>query len=238
MIRALLGVSFIVVLAEVVFLGAQGHSPRAGYAPEQPIPFSHRLHAGELELDCQYCHTQPEKGRHSTVPSLNFCMNCHQQVKRVQGATEDSVHLAKLRDHFEKGEPIAWVKVHDLPDYVYFSHQPHVATAGIACQTCHGVVEKQDKMKVNVAFNMGWCMSCHRQEPGFINMPIWNEDGNLIRYTAQANAGTQHSGICATDEDCRRDQTCNEQNVCGYSDYALAAHLNTAGPQHCTTCHR
>jgi len=243
MIRALLGISTLLVIGEAVFLSSQGFSPRTGHAPEQPIPFSHKLHAGEMELDCQLCHTQSEKGRHSTVPSTNICMNCHSQVKRRSGATEDSPHLAKLREHHESGKPIEWVKVHDMPDYVYFAHRPHVKTAGIDCETCHGPVEKMDKIKVGVPFNMGWCLDCHRQKPGYINAPIWDENGDLIRYATRSNPGSQHDGHCKTDADCRRNQTCYKDDaeqggVCGYSDYAQSAHLNTAGPQNCTTCHR
>jgi hypothetical protein len=222
----------------VFFLAGQGFSPRTGYAPEQPIPFSHKLHAGEMAIECQYCHTQVEKGRHATVPSTNICMNCHNQVKRLHTADEDSVHLAKLREHFENDQPIEWVKVHDLPDHVYFSHQPHVKTAKIECSTCHGPVEKMDKVKVSVPFNMGWCLSCHRQKPGFINAPVWNEEGELIRYVTRANNGTAHSGMCSKDDDCRRMQSCNPEGRCEYSDYAKSAHLDIAGPQNCTTCHR
>jgi hypothetical protein len=238
MIRALLGISTLLVLGEVFFLAGQGFSPRTGYAPEQPIPFSHKLHAGEMAIECQYCHTQVEKGRHATVPSTNICMNCHNQVKRLHTADEDSVHLAKLREHFENDTPIEWVKVHDLPDHVYFSHQPHVKTAKIECSTCHGPVEKMDKVKVSVPFNMGWCLSCHRQQPGYINAPVWNEEGELIRHVTRANNGTAHSGMCSNDDDCRRMQTCNPDGQCEYSDYAKAAHLDIAGPQNCTTCHR
>jgi len=238
MIRALLGISTLLVLGEVFFLAGQGFSPRTGYAPEQPIPFSHKLHAGEMAIECQYCHTQVEKGRHATVPSTNICMNCHNQVKRLHTADEDSVHLAKLREHFENNKPIEWVKVHDLPDHVYFSHQPHVKTAKIECSTCHGPVEKMDKVKVSVPFNMGWCLSCHRQNPGYINAPIWSEEGELIRHVTRANNGTAHSGMCSNDDDCRRMQTCNPDGQCEYSDYAKAAHLDIAGPQNCTTCHR
>ena len=102
MIRALLGISTLLVLGEVFFLAGQGWSPRTGHEPEQPIPFSHKLHAGEMQINCQYCHTQVEKGRHATVPSVNICMNCHSQVKRASGADKDSVHLAKLTEHYEK----------------------------------------------------------------------------------------------------------------------------------------
>ena len=94
-----------------------------------------------------------------------------------------------------------------------------------------------EKVGVKVTFNMGWCLSCHRQKPGYINAPIWSEEGELIRYVSRANNGTAHDGTCQEDNDCRRMQTCNE-GTCEYSDYAKSAHLDIAGPQSCTTCHR
>jgi hypothetical protein len=244
MIRALLGLSAILLIAETVFLGFQGHSPRAGYAPEQPIPFSHKLHAGEMGLDCQYCHTQPEKGRQATVPSLNICMNCHSQVKKRVGAEEDSPHLAKLRDHFERGEPVAWTRVYDLPDYVYFSHQPHVGHAGISCQTCHGNVQDMDTVEIKVPFNMGWCLDCHRSRPGFINAPVFGPDGDIERFTERRNPNENDTGkACTMDVDCKHGEACRGAgedggHICVTTDYALSAHLNTAAPQSCTTCHR
>lgn len=126
-----------------------------GYAPEQPIPFSHKLHAGDNKIACQYCHTSPEKGRHSTVPAMNVCMNCHSVVK------VDSPHIQNLRKHFSEGKPIEWVRIHELPDHVYFSHKRHLAK-GLQCETCHGDVKSMDRVVQFSPLTMGWCMDCHK----------------------------------------------------------------------------
>jgi hypothetical protein len=126
-----------------------------GYAPEQPIPFSHKLHAGQYKMPCAYCHVGVEKSRHATVPALNVCMNCHTLVKT------QSPHIKKLREHFYAGKPVEWVRVHELPDFVYFPHKRHVAV-GVSCQTCHGPVETMDVVQQHAPLNMGWCMNCHR----------------------------------------------------------------------------
>lgn len=125
-----------------------------GYAPEQPIPFSHKRHAGENKIECLYCHSAAEKSRHATVPSMNVCMNCHSVVKT------DSPHIQKLRKAFSEGKPIEWVRVHELPDYVYFSHKRHLAK-GAVCENCHGDVKKMDRIVQSKALTMGWCMECH-----------------------------------------------------------------------------
>lgn len=126
-----------------------------GYAPDQPIPFSHKLHAGQYKVACTYCHTGVEKSKHATIPSLNVCMNCHSVVKT------DSPYIKKIRESFAAGKPVEWVRVHELPDFVYFPHKRHVAK-GVACQTCHGEVQAMDKVYQATPMNMGWCMECHR----------------------------------------------------------------------------
>lgn len=126
-----------------------------GYAPDQPIPFSHTIHAGELKMDCQFCHTAVEKGPHATVPDTATCMKCHEHV------AGDSKNIQYLRQTFAQGKPLRWHKVHDLPDHVRFSHKPHVAK-GIDCATCHGDMKTTDKVAVTTDFNMGWCVNCHR----------------------------------------------------------------------------
>ncbi len=126
-----------------------------GYAPDQPIPFSHKLHAGQYKVACTYCHTGVEKSKHATIPSLNVCMNCHSVVKT------DSPYIKKIRESFAAGKPVEWVRVHELPDFVYFPHKRHVAK-GVACQTCHGEVQTMDKVYQATPMNMGWCMECHR----------------------------------------------------------------------------
>jgi hypothetical protein len=126
-----------------------------GYSPEQPIPFSHKLHAGVNKIPCLYCHSGAEKSRHATIPSLNVCMNCHSVVKT------DSPWIQKIHQAYKEGRPIEWVRVHELPDYVYFPHKRHVAK-GVACETCHGDVKTMDRIVQHGALTMGWCMECHR----------------------------------------------------------------------------
>jgi hypothetical protein len=135
-----------------------GLGSRQGYEPEQPIAYSHALHAGELKLDCQYCHFGAEKSRHAGVPPVNVCMNCHSQVRR------ESPEIAKIVRAMETGQPIAWTKVHRLPDFVYFNHARHL-TAGLACQRCHGPVETMVRVQQVETMSMGWCLDCHRNPP-------------------------------------------------------------------------
>jgi hypothetical protein len=127
-----------------------------GYNPDQPIPFSHKKHAGQYNIPCMYCHVGVDKSKHATVPSLNVCMNCHAVVK------PESPHIQKLKQYYnEKKEPIEWIKVHDLPDHVNFSHKRHIAK-GVACETCHGNVAKMAIVQQAKPMSMGWCLDCHR----------------------------------------------------------------------------
>lgn len=127
-----------------------------GYAPDQPIPFSHKKHAGDLKIDCQYCHFGADKGRHAGVPPTELCLNCHNQVKK------NSPHIKKLKNAVASGENIQWVKVNHFPDFAYFNHSQHVNVAGFKCQECHGDVEKMVIYKQEKKLNMGWCIECHR----------------------------------------------------------------------------
>ena len=131
-------------------------NPRVGYAPEQPVAFSHELHAGQNQIPCRYCHVSVAEGPHASVPSVNICMNCHAMVKT------QSPEIKKIREAWEQDKPIAWVKVHDLPDHARFSHQPHI-NAGVDCTQCHGQVNTMEVVQVVKPFNMGWCVNCHRQ---------------------------------------------------------------------------
>jgi hypothetical protein len=129
--------------------------PREGYSPEQPIAYSHKLHAGDLKIDCKYCHTEVEEGRHASIPSTSICMNCH------AGVGKDKDGVIRLTRYWDEGRSIGWVKVHDLPDFTYFDHSRHIK-AGFECDRCHGKVETMDKVSVVTPFNMGWCVNCHR----------------------------------------------------------------------------
>lgn len=139
----------------------------AGYQPEQPVPFSHRLHAGELNLDCRYCHSHVFDSSHSNIPSTSVCANCHSGLKGPNGVNltvavhTDSVRLAPVQQSLKTGEPIEWNRVHDLPDYVYFNHSAHV-NRGVSCVECHGRIDKMDVVHRHSPLNMGWCLDCHR----------------------------------------------------------------------------
>ncbi|MGE0616762.1 MAG: cytochrome c3 family protein [Bacteriovoracia bacterium] len=126
-----------------------------GYAPTQPIPFSHKQHAGDLKIDCRYCHTAADKSRHASIPAVGTCMNCHRVVKT------DSPWIQKLHEHYNEGKPVEWVRIHELPDFVFFNHARHVQK-GVACQTCHGEVQTMAKVYQHASLSMGWCLDCHR----------------------------------------------------------------------------
>lgn len=127
-----------------------------GYAPEQPVPYSHELHVGRLGLDCQYCHTNVTVAATANVPPTQTCMNCHGQI------LTESINLLPVRESWATGQPIEWVKVHFLPDYVQFSHAIHVNN-GVGCETCHGQVDQMTVVAQVEPLSMGWCLECHRQ---------------------------------------------------------------------------
>ncbi|MFT5199672.1 MAG: hypothetical protein ACI87O_002343 [Planctomycetota bacterium] len=139
----------------LVAFGASPDTLSVGYAPKQPIPYSHRLHAGELGIDCRYCHQNVDKSKHASIPATSTCMNCHANVKK------DSPLLALLRESSTTGNAIPWVKVHDLPDHVFFDHSAHVAR-GVGCVECHGRVDQMEVVEQVEPLNMGWCLDCHR----------------------------------------------------------------------------
>lgn len=128
-----------------------------GYAPEQPIPFSHKKHAGDYKIDCRYCHTAVDQSRHATVSSMAICMNCHSVVK------PDSPTIQKMKTLVAQGDSFEWIKVHDMPDFVFFSHKRHMAK-GIACETCHGEVRGMKKITQVKRLEMAFCVECHRKE--------------------------------------------------------------------------
>jgi hypothetical protein len=130
--------------------------------PAQPVAFSHKLHAGQYGIACQYCHIGVERGKYATIPSTNICMNCHNYV--VQGPVYGKKEIAKVRESWETGKPIEWVKIHVLPDFVYFNHAQHVKVAGLACQDCHGPVETMEEVYQFNDLSMGWCINCHREK--------------------------------------------------------------------------
>lgn len=144
------------VVAGVAYLLKPPIGYNDGYQPEQPIPYDHSLHAGKYQIPCQYCHSNVERSRHATVPSLNVCMNCHNNV------ATDKPLIKRLKAAYQAGESIPWVKVHLLPDYVKFNHKRHVQK-GVQCTTCHGPIEEMKEVYQYSSMSMGWCIECHRR---------------------------------------------------------------------------
>lgn len=145
-------VAFKVVINQLFAVGVQ-----IEYAPTQPIAFSHQLHAGQYEIDCQYCHTGVRKSKNANIPSPNICMNCHSAIKT------ESPEIQKIYAAFENNRPIEWVRVHNLPDLAYFNHSQHVQVGNIECQTCHGQIQEMEVVGQAKLLTMGWCIDCHRQ---------------------------------------------------------------------------
>ena len=153
------------------------------YAPIQPIHYSHKIHAGENGIDCKYCHSSARTSKHSGIPSLNVCMNCHKSISEFSGSP-DSTYVEYSKEFYTaeiqklyaavgwdkdkqmytgKTKPVKWVRIHNLPDFVYFNHSQHVTVGGIECQKCHGPVEGYEIMKQFAPLTMGWCINCHRE---------------------------------------------------------------------------
>ncbi len=181
---------FLVLVSAVFLLLASGYFVYGyfmqvgidqGYAPIQPIHYSHRIHAGENQIECKYCHSSARVSKHSGIPSLNVCMNCHKSISEVAEttATEDyskefyDGEIKKLykavgwdeasQSYTGKTEPVKWVRIHNLPDFAYFNHSQHVSVAGVECQKCHGPVEEMEIMYQHAPLTMGWCINCHRE---------------------------------------------------------------------------
>ena len=156
-----------------VFFVAYGFSPKTlevGYQPKQPVPFSHALHAGELGMDCRYCHTSVEKAAHASVPPTQTCMNCHTQIR------PQSPKLEPVRESYETGLPVEWTRIHKLPDFAYFDHSAHV-NRGIGCVSCHGRIDTMEVVYQKSPLSMGWCLDCHRNPE--INLRPPSEITNL-----------------------------------------------------------
>jgi hypothetical protein len=144
----------LLALAGLYYYGPQDYT-NVGYAPLQPVAFSHAQHAGQLGLSCLYCHTGVQESSVARIPSTQTCMNCHQAIKT------DSPKLALVKASWETGKPVPWVRVHKTPDFVFFNHAAHV-TRGVGCVSCHGPVNEMPVVVHNQSLSMGWCLDCHR----------------------------------------------------------------------------
>lgn len=181
---ALIAIILLAIGAKAAWDGMFNIGVYTGYKPSQPIAFSHKIHAGDNGINCVYCHSTAEKSRHAGIPSTNICMNCHKAIS--QGPTTGTAEIAKIYDavgwdpsvmaYNKPQKPIEWIKVHNLPDFVYFSHQQHVVVGKQECQTCHGDVANMTVAEQVSPLTMRWCIDCHRQtEVAMDNNPYYEE---------------------------------------------------------------
>ncbi|QHI38161.1 Cytochrome c6 [Kordia antarctica] len=182
---------FLVIVTSIIFLlgsayFAYGYLMQVGidqgYQPIQPIHFSHKIHAGDNKIECKYCHSSARVSKHSGIPSLNICMNCHKNIaevapevlaeglkigvdynKEIQKIYEATGWVAEKQDYVNKPKPVKWIRIHNLPDFVYFNHSQHVSVAGVQCQTCHGEIQEMEIVEQHAPLTMGWCINCHRE---------------------------------------------------------------------------
>ncbi len=190
-LRDVLGIVLLgIVPVYLVILVWFGFSPKTtdvGYAPEQPVPYSHALHAGEMGIDCRYCHNTVEVAAHAAIPPTQTCMNCHAKIRT------QSPKLVAVRESYATGMPIPWVKVHDLPDYAYFNHSAHVRR-GVGCVECHGRVDKMEVVYQAKPLSMGWCLDCHRnpdlhlRPPELVTQMDWKPVGDPVAYGKKMRA--------------------------------------------------
>ncbi len=182
--------AYIAFIAIILFIaggymttvGAMNLGRSKDYQPEQPIYYSHKVHAGVNQINCQYCHTGTYQGKQATLPSVNVCMNCHAAINEYKGealkrengdVVDGTAEIKKLYKYAgftegqpwdaSKAKPIEWVRIHNLPDHVYFNHAQHVNAGQVACQQCHGEIQKMGEVKQFADLSMGWCVNCHRQ---------------------------------------------------------------------------
>ncbi|RYF96352.1 MAG: c-type cytochrome [Chitinophagaceae bacterium] len=182
--------SYITLITLVLFIiggyfvvrGAINLGRNKGYEPEQPIYYSHKVHAGQNQISCLYCHGSAYEGKQANIPSLNTCMNCHMTINEYTGAdifkhdgskVDGTAEIQKIYEHVGwdpasrsytgEGKPVEWVRIHNLPDHVYFNHSQHTVAGQVQCQTCHGEIQKMDEVKQFTDLSMGWCVNCHRE---------------------------------------------------------------------------
>ncbi|MBI1246604.1 cytochrome C [bacterium] len=156
----------------IIFVASSPEVINRGYQPEQPVPFSHKLHAGRLKMDCRYCHNTVEKAPHAAIPPTATCGNCHtgpddKGALPYAAIRTQSVALEPIRESLNTGESVDWIRVHNLPDFVFFNHSAHV-TRGVSCVECHGRIDKMERVEVAKPISMSFCLECHRNPESHI----------------------------------------------------------------------
>ena len=218
--RASLVLTGLIVIALGVALDQLQRSPwvtRQGQRPDQPVPFSHKHHVEGLGLQCQYCHTQVEKAAYAGIPPTKTCINCHAQI------WTNAQLLEPVRQSWATGASIQWIRVHDLPDYVYFNHSIHV-NKGIGCSSCHGRVDEMPLMYMQNTLQMEWCLNCHRNPAANLrptseiyNMAWSGPSGNKPVWCAQTGSGANNGRTTA------QQVTCTTRDPSGNGGPELAA---------------
>jgi menaquinone reductase, multiheme cytochrome c subunit len=197
----------------IVTFGFSSATTDVGYAPIQPIAYSHALHAGQLGLDCRYCHTTVEEAGFAAIPPTQTCMNCHTNVR----TTSDK--LKPLFESWQSGKPVQWVKVHDLPDYAFFNHSAHV-NSGVGCVSCHGRVDTMEIVYQAERLSMSWCIDCHRNPEKHLRP---RDQVTNMHYAPQRNEG----------------ETAEEAQLRVGTDLKQQLHIRDAQYMtSCSTCHR
>ncbi|RIJ33431.1 c-type cytochrome [Pontibacter oryzae] len=193
-VRTLVVLIFVVVVLDLTLDKVMGIGIQQGYEPKQPIAFSHKLHAGEHQINCNYCHSTVYKSKSASIPSANICMNCHSQIKT------ESPEIQKIYRAIERNRPIEWVRIHNLPDLAYFNHSQHTQVGGIECQTCHGPIQEMDVVYQYSPLTMGWCIDCHRETPlntegnaYYDKLVELHEESSKGAFTVSSNGGTECS---------------------------------------------
>jgi hypothetical protein len=205
----IVSIGVLTYLPLVLTLGLSPKTRAVGYQPKQPIPFSHAVHAGKMKMDCRYCHTTVEKAGFAAIPPTKTCLNCHASIK------SESKLLEPMRVSYQEGTPLRWIKVHDLPDFVYFNHSAHL-NKGVACVTCHGQIDQMEEVEQAKPLSMAWCLECHRSPERHLRP---RDQVTNMSWDAMAATGKSQSDLGT----------------------ALAAEYHVQSPQFmssCTTCHR
>lgn len=176
------------IMGEIIIVEAQGLGRQQYYSPDQPIDFSHKVHAGQNKIDCKYCHTTADESIHAGIPSPQLCMNCHTVVKN--GTLTGTEEISKIPAAIQSGKSIEWIKVHNVPDHVFFSHAQHVNAGKIDCKECHGDVAQMDRIIQVNDLGMGWCIECHRTTEVDFSNEFYK---NYAKLHAELNEGKRSS---------------------------------------------
>ena len=202
--RWILGIIFLVALAwqaKLLFDAGSSLGRQQNYEPDQPVKFSHVVHVHDNRINCRYCHTTVEESRSAGIPGVDICWNCHSIVR--EGSHSGRHQINKVVDAHNQGYPIRWIRVHNLPDHVFFSHAQHVAAGKIECSTCHGAIEEMNRVRQVEDLSMGWCINCHRDtEVQFFDNQFYTQykelqksvrSGEIDRVTVEMIGGTECS---------------------------------------------